>query len=128
MPIRIVLRDTIARMAFVNSDDCPSYVVEDGVRRHWVGIGWVEDREAPKKGDYHIADDPHAAVAALMLDKEPRLVTTKERTSAKKRLFEYQYGKKDEALSLALGRLHPRDADGFKPLRAEPRAPRAKKH
>lgn len=73
-----------------------------------------QDNEQPN--DYHIADDPHLAVAALTLDKEPRLVTKKERVAAKKRLFEYTYGKKDEALSLALTRLHPRDVDAFKPV------------
>lgn len=116
MSIHIILRATAARLSVVNSDDLPSYLVEEGARKQWVGIGWIECREAPQPNDYHIADDPHLAVAALTLDKEPRLVTKKERVAAKKRLFEYTYGKKDEALSLALTRLHPRDVDAFKPV------------
>lgn len=44
--MRYVLRGRLARMAFANSSKMPQTVNDGGVRRQWVGIGWVSEGPA----------------------------------------------------------------------------------
>jgi len=54
-PATIPMAD-LRRLAFCNSPKLPEYVNVNGTRMHWVGIGWVECREAPLPGDPVVID------------------------------------------------------------------------
>ena len=41
--------ERLKRLAFCNSDDLPQVINDDGRRKHWVGIGWID--EGPATGD-----------------------------------------------------------------------------
>lgn len=36
-------RDELCRMAFLNSRRMPQIINDNGVRKRWVGIGWVDE-------------------------------------------------------------------------------------
>lgn len=40
---KTITRDEIARLAFCNSKRLPKLVNDNGVRKRWVGIGWVAE-------------------------------------------------------------------------------------
>ena len=40
---KTITRSELARLTFCNSKKLPPAVNDDGVRKEWVGIGWVED-------------------------------------------------------------------------------------
>ena len=47
--MRTIERERLARLSFTNSPKLPLVVSDGGVRKEWVGIGWVED--GPSRGD-----------------------------------------------------------------------------
>lgn len=38
---RTMTRSEVSRLAFCNSRRCPRFVIDNGVRKEWVGIGWI---------------------------------------------------------------------------------------
>ena len=38
--------ETLQRLAFCNSDRLPKVINDDGRRKRWVGIGWVDEGKA----------------------------------------------------------------------------------
>lgn len=46
----------LRRMTVCNSEKLPAFVEIDGKRFTWVGIGWIECREAPKSTDPIVVD------------------------------------------------------------------------
>ena len=38
--------ETLQRLAFCNSDKLPQVINDEGRRKRWVGIGWVDDGPA----------------------------------------------------------------------------------
>jgi len=54
----MISRDQLARMAVVNHKRMPQVVNDGGVRKRWVGIGWLNDAEQPPKPtDPIVVDD-----------------------------------------------------------------------
>jgi hypothetical protein len=48
---KTMARSEVSRLAFCNSRKCPRFVNDNGVRKEWVGIGWIPCNERPKKTD-----------------------------------------------------------------------------
>ena len=40
---KTIKRDKLCRLAFCNSDKLPQVINDDGHRKQWVGIGWVDE-------------------------------------------------------------------------------------
>lgn len=50
--LKTIDRDKLCRLAYVNSKKLPHHVIDGGVRKHWVGVGWIDhEGESPQKGD-----------------------------------------------------------------------------
>lgn len=47
----------LRRLSVVNSKKLPQHVNVGGIRRQWVGIGWIECREEPKPIDPVVVED-----------------------------------------------------------------------
>ncbi len=47
--VKTIKRDELARRSFCNSPRMPQVVNDNGLRKQWVGIGWVT--EGPAKGN-----------------------------------------------------------------------------
>ena len=43
---KTIKRAELCRLAFCNSDRLPQVINDGGVRKQWVGIGWVNDGRA----------------------------------------------------------------------------------
>lgn len=42
---KTITRSELARLAFCNSKKLPLAVNDNGVRKEWVGVGWIENGE-----------------------------------------------------------------------------------
>lgn len=50
--LKTIKRDELCRLAFCNSKKLPHVVIDDGERKEWVGIGWIElHDQTPHKDD-----------------------------------------------------------------------------
>ena len=38
--------ETLERLAFCNSDELPQVINDEGRRKRWVGIGWIDEGQA----------------------------------------------------------------------------------
>lgn len=43
---RTITRSEVCRLAFCNSERLPLIINDDGRRKHWIGIGWVDEGAA----------------------------------------------------------------------------------
>lgn len=44
---KTITRDELARLSFTNSQHLPQAINDGGVRKEWVGIGWIPSHEPP---------------------------------------------------------------------------------
>ena len=58
---KIITRSELARLTFCNSKKLPVAVNDGGVRKEWVGIGWVEDGKPHGDEVIVIEDNPKLA-------------------------------------------------------------------
>ena len=53
---KAITRSELARLAFCNSKKLPLVVNDSGLRKEWVGIGWIEDGK-PRGGEVLVIDE-----------------------------------------------------------------------
>ncbi|GEM_PF-6906956 len=53
---KIITRSGLTRLSFCNSKKLPLVVNDDGVRKEWVGIGWIDVGE-PRGDEVLVIDD-----------------------------------------------------------------------
>lgn len=53
---KAITRSELARLAFCNSNKLPLAVNDGGVRKEWVGIGWIEDGK-PRGDEVLVIDE-----------------------------------------------------------------------
>jgi hypothetical protein len=56
LKLKTIKRIDVCNMAFCNSPKLPKTVVDDGVVKKYVGIGWINLDRPPQKGDVEIID------------------------------------------------------------------------
>src|SRR4051794_35021966 len=54
---KAITRSELARLASCNSKKLPSAVNDDGVRKEWVGVGWIEGGK-PHGDEVHVINEP----------------------------------------------------------------------
>ena len=66
---RFISVGALGRMSFSNSARLPQFVNDDGVRKHWVGIGWVPEGPATGKPDEAIVCHSGYEVTACVAER-----------------------------------------------------------
>jgi hypothetical protein len=54
LKLKTMPRDEVCRLAICNSPRLPSFIVDGGVVKQWVGIGWISLNRKPRKGDIEL--------------------------------------------------------------------------
>ncbi len=54
LKLRTMPRAEVIRLAYCNSKRLPAFVVDGGVVKRWVGIGWIAEDRKPQKGDVEL--------------------------------------------------------------------------
>ncbi len=55
---RCILRDELARLSFINSPRLPKIINDRGIRKEWVGIGWLEGGKLTGRETLVIEESP----------------------------------------------------------------------
>jgi hypothetical protein len=76
-----ITRERLAQLAFCNSPELPQTVNDNGKRKQWVGIGWID--EGPTNGTeeaviIEIRSKPNKRNAASNMKKDTEVMSTEE--------------------------------------------------
>lgn len=88
---KTIIRSELARLAFCNSKKLPLAVNDGGVRKEWVGVGWIENGK-PHGDEVLVIDDPPDLVGrfGIVLPKSNQVILFgKRRLWQKKRDAEF---------------------------------------